>query len=224
MSLWDQIHSDEPTDIYPLVRDPLRSITIGDSFSQWITEALALSAAGMPPNAFSLVFDGHPTLEQSFNVFEIVKLDAAFQIAKDLQEERWPETLLDDGDLNDDFIRFYFAKFEAFPQVIRDVIEGRSNISCNFPMGDLWDVKKLFAENFPRTESEWLEKWLEALQQVETFQTAPPLPLWRDLRLENLLPEVMSSSNALLLPANIQKKDDEIIDAAESHNNPISPV
>ena len=198
VSLWDLTHSDYPPNTIPLVRDALRSVSISDSFSEWITEALALPAAGMPPNAFSLVFDGHPTSEQSFRVFQVVKLEAAFQSAKDLQEARWPETLLNTG-----YVNAHFAKFETFPQVVRDIIEGRSNISCNFPMGDIWDANELLAEYLSRTHGGWFDMWIEALRRVGRFQTAQPLPPWRDLRLENLLPEVMSSTAALLFPANV---------------------
>ena len=195
--LWE-LMNDDPTDRFAPVRDALWSRTIGKIFSVWITEALALPAAGMPSNAFSLVFDGHPNLEQSSNVFEMVKLEAAFQDAADHQEKQWPETLLDE-----DIKCSIFARFETFPQTIKDIIEGTSNISCNFSTGDLWDVNEVLAERYPRSHDEWFDRWIEATQRVRTFQTAPPLPPWRELRLENVLPEVMSSTNALLFLANV---------------------
>ena len=109
-SLWDVMIGDNPRDLYPLGCDALRSETISDSFRLWITGALALPAAGMPLHSLSLVFDGHPTLEQSSNVFEIVKLEASLQRAKEYQEERWPESSADQGSRGE-----LFEKFETFP-------------------------------------------------------------------------------------------------------------
>ncbi|KAL9594825.1 MAG: hypothetical protein Q9219_006816 [cf. Caloplaca sp. 3 TL-2023] len=59
-------------------------------FCKWIDEAWALSANGMPENSSSLVRDGdcapdlsaEESLEKSSHVFDIIKEDAAWQVAQ----------------------------------------------------------------------------------------------------------------------------------------------
>ena len=63
--------------------DRLRASDVSKSLGVWIMEALALPSAGMPANSFSLVFDGDPISGLSSQVFEIVKRDAAWQLALD---------------------------------------------------------------------------------------------------------------------------------------------
>ena len=55
---------------------------IGRKCCQWITEASALSSSGMPSGSFSLVLDGDPAPDQSSALFEVVKDDAAWQVAQ----------------------------------------------------------------------------------------------------------------------------------------------
>ena len=49
---------------------------------QWITEASALHAYGMPAGSFTLILDGDPVPELASEAFNIVKEDAAWQIAQ----------------------------------------------------------------------------------------------------------------------------------------------
>jgi hypothetical protein len=120
--------------------DKLWSSCISRCFAIWITEALALSTAGMPANSFSLVFDGDPVPDRSSEEFDIVKGDAAWQVAQDQWYNQqsvypdWSDRRSGEG--------VYF--FEDFPQAITNIVEGKSCISCIFPIGGVYDVKPVF--------------------------------------------------------------------------------
>ena len=148
----------------------------------WIEEVLALPQAGMPPNSFSLVFDGHPAPDQSSEIFQVVLRDAAWQSAaqKFCQEKSLdirPRVL---------HVRGLFI-FDTFPQVISDIVKGQSCITCNFPLEDWWDSDEIYEENKDLSFWEWGEK--HAALPPRTFQTARPLPPWLDLQLEILIPK-----------------------------------
>ena len=80
---WRNPYTDWLDFMPPEDKDQLHAPEISTSFSVWIEEALALFDAGMPVNAFSLVFDGEITVERSSEVFEIVIQDAVWQEAVD---------------------------------------------------------------------------------------------------------------------------------------------
>ena len=113
------------------------ALGIGGSCSRWISEALHVSANGMPPGSFSLIFDGDPDLDQSSKAFEIVKGDAAREEAQILwykEHRRMPDFL--SRRLNG------FSRFEGFAEAIRKIINGQSIIRCNFPTGEMYDPKR----------------------------------------------------------------------------------
>lgn len=168
--------------------DQLEARIISKSFTAWIIEALALFPAGMPMNnSFSLVFDGEPTPDRSSQVFARVKRDAAWQLALDqwyVQKSKTPSFL---ERRNEDCFCY---QFEAFPQIIKDVVERKSFISCNFSTDPeiSWDADQVLEKNHDfHTIDQWNLKWLKQYQP-EHFQTSPPLPAWFDLRLEQALP------------------------------------
>lgn len=107
---------DEDIDITPF---------IGEKCCKWITEAYSLTANGMPTKSFSLVLDGDPAPDQSSKLFEIVKEDAAWQVAL---LQRYSEESLD---LTFTAIRrggIFFSK--VFPQAIQDIVQGISFVQC----------------------------------------------------------------------------------------------
>ena len=171
--------SDEDTEI----DDRIHSSDIGYAFGPWIEEALALPEAGMPFHSFSLVFDGNPNPDQSSEVFDMVKHNAAYQVAADewfMQNSMEPTVR--ERKSNGHW------RFEAFPQAIKDMIEGKSFIRCNFPLGNALDVKSILDKNEGYDLADWRAKFYRHYQPPY-FKTLPPLPDWIDLRLEELLPE-----------------------------------
>ena len=173
------VHGD-PTDWE--LNDHLEPQEICDTFRLWMSEALALSKAGMPTKSFSLVFDGDPIPERSSGIFECLKEGAARQIAR--------YQCLDTTSLMEKHWKHSFARLETFPEVIKDIIENRSFIRCNFPLGDSLDAKvRSVLENSRNFSSDdWLRKFWRHFPQKE-FRTSPPLPDWIDLLIEEVLPE-----------------------------------
>ena len=171
-------------------RDSLERGQIGHAFGVWITEALTLFSVGMPVNSFSLVFDGDPAAELASQIFAILKSDAEYQVS---MEEFWKEAPFTDPTLEVDFDRRRCQNhflFEAFPQVVQDIMAGKSFIRCNFPVDRLWNVNELINKR-PRVEfrnwyyrPDWRREGLP-----EHIQTSPPLPTWRELELEQLISE-----------------------------------
>ena len=58
------------------------AVYFGINGCQWITESSALRSNGMPPGSFSLLLDGDPLPDLASKAFEILKDDAAWQIAQ----------------------------------------------------------------------------------------------------------------------------------------------
>ena len=190
--------------------------SIGENYCKWITEAYAVYDNGMPAGSFSLVFDGEPALEQSSQLFEYVKTDAAWQIA----QEKW----FIDHKLNpglEGSIKHAFHMSLIFPQAIEDMIEGTSFISCNFPTGGLPDPEPIIRKNrrigvFTPTASgygvgmpahdykEAYKDFSDSRAERNTIETLPPLPaslfnLWvEDVKREDLRQALINSSNLTL--------------------------
>lgn len=165
---------------------------IGTSFCQWITEASALSANGMPAHSFTLVFDGDPAPDQSSELFEVVKEDAAWQVARAqwYNNQSGRRVILQKR-------RGAIYKSEVFPQAINDIVEGKSFISCNFPTGNLHDPQQVL--NITRhisydptsdrdPDHEWWIAWMRPRLHTP-FQLSPPLPSLSELTLEDLISE-----------------------------------
>lgn len=73
-----------------------------------------------------------------------------------------------------------------------DVSSGScSVIRCNFDVGEPWDVEALIEAGREWGPVEWHAKWRPRLGDMapegydDWWQTAPPLPSWDDLLLEN---------------------------------------
>lgn len=84
------------------------------SFARYITEASILHSQGMPTNSFSLVLDGDPAPNHSSQLFELVKANAAWQVAY--------------GKVVTDHNRMMGVIYmsEVFPQAISNIIEVKS--------------------------------------------------------------------------------------------------
>ena len=165
----------------------LHSMEVSPVFSLWIEEALALADAGMPAGSFSLFFDGDLIPDRSSEVFEVVLQDAAWQEAQD----EWCKQTSFEPTFED---RRYFSCYltERFPQAIKDIVEGNSFVSCNFPIGGLWSVEQVLYENRDIVEHiEWLRRW-NRIHEAKHFDTAPPLPSWIEFRLAKVIRETDS--------------------------------
>ena len=163
---------------------------------RWITEASALSASGMPPGSFSLVLDGSTAPDQSSTVFEVIKDDAAWQVAN----AQWftdHSMFLDPMDLGSPSSLaqpVYYSK--VFPQAIKDIVERKSFIRCNFDTGNMVDANQILDRNRHVPGRRWIRNWFEHRFR-NPIQSAPPLPpVLVDLALEDLMPEEQQQHTA----------------------------
>ena len=147
----------------------------------------------MPTNSFSLIFDGDPAPDQTSQLFEIVKEDAAWQVA---QSQWFAEISLKPGILQKMEGCFFLSK--VFPQVISDIIEGKSFVRCNFPTGDMYDPERVLNmnRNLEAPESvpglDWLRAWMQDghFRNPNPFKPAPPLlPSFSDYAIDEIIPE-----------------------------------
>ncbi|MCJ1457863.1 hypothetical protein MMC28_008232 [Mycoblastus sanguinarius] len=179
------------------IYDQFCAINIGKICCRWISEASALPANGMPADSFSLVLDGDPTPDQSSEVFEIVKEDAAWQAA---QAQWYTDQSLSPGFMATRLGGFYMC--EVFPQAINDIVEGKSFIRCNFHTGSLYDPKRVLDRNRHINHDpvgdpkliiapglDWMKAWNKKRFRTP-IRPSPPLPsLLADLALQDLISE-----------------------------------
>ena len=92
----------------------------------------------MPAGSFSLILDGDPFPEQASEAFEIMKDDAAWQIA---QIQWYANQSLEPDWITTRNGGFYLSS--VYPQAIKEIVEGRSFIRCNFPTGELHDPQRV---------------------------------------------------------------------------------
>lgn len=171
--------------------------SVSDRCCEWLTEAYALSAPGMPANSFSLLLDGDPAIDQSAFAFELIKEDAAWHVAQTLWfiEKSVPLGLA----LNLHGGR-YMSKI--FPHAINDIVEGRSLVRCNFPIGSPYQPDRIFERNRHLSLSDsawdfdptsvalnWEHAWYDSRRHT-VIRPLPPLSSSLiDLALEELLTE-----------------------------------
>lgn len=154
----------------------------------WILEALALDPAGMPSKSFSLVLDAEPAPHLMTQMFQaIVQRDAAWQQAWDESVKRGiikePSWL--DGDPWDEYYPSY--TFKHLPQALRDIAEEKSVVRCNFDIGEPWDFEKLVREHKGWSQANWAKGWADERER-KIWETESPLPSWKSILEENLLP------------------------------------
>ena len=170
---------------------------IGRICCRWITEASALSAHGMPAESFSLVLDGDPAPDQSSEVFEIVKEDAAWQVA---QIQWYTDQSLSPGFVTTRRGGFYMS--DVFPRAINDIVAGKSFIRCNFPTGNPYDPQRVLDGNrqinhdpirdpsFTAPGAGYVRARVIQRVRHNRIRPSPPLPSrLSDLALEDLISE-----------------------------------
>jgi len=128
--------------------------------ANWIEEALALHAAGMPANSFSLIFSGRPDHVRS--VVDVVKEDATWQAALEECVRRKSVALPAPGPDN------FFAGFrgyaihilDAFPKKMAHVLAGKSFIRFSGVTEELPCVEDTIRDNRDCvTYKDWDRKW-----------------------------------------------------------------
>lgn len=156
------------------LNDGLTDYFVTDHVAEWIVEALALVPAGMPRGSFTLVLDGNPAPEQCTKIFQRVQRDAA-----------WHTAFLESFDRGilpkisyDDVRRSEPVMFMDFPSALRDISRGTClAVRANFDVGEPMDVEAIVEAHREWTLFDWERGW----DLRVNYQTAPPLPKWRDL-------------------------------------------
>ncbi|KAI1282630.1 hypothetical protein F5Y07DRAFT_350463 [Xylaria sp. FL0933] len=122
----------------------------------WVVEAMDLRRAGMPREAFSLVFDGNPCPEYASKLFQRVQVDAAWQEAFD---EACARRLFPLPSLGLKRIRGFYIR-EHFPKILRDMTNSeRFFIRCNFDIGSSRDIEPIISQNRTRSPCTWESFW-----------------------------------------------------------------
>ncbi|KAK1480881.1 hypothetical protein CTAM01_14166 [Colletotrichum tamarilloi] len=184
VSVWDSILQGDPISMEPWEEElPLRekkTDEISYSIATWMVEALALPAAGMPQDAFKLMFvgdsEGDWECEQIFK--KVVLRDAAWQEAREECFERgilpqlswaerrvgaWGSSYSDHEFTGSNPLSRCFL-FEDFPQAVRKLLNGSSLISCNFNPGEAWNLEKIIEKRRSWSLRKWNRKWSRGKQ------------------------------------------------------------
>jgi hypothetical protein len=151
-------------------------------------EALALTDAGMPPDAFTFVFQCDSLPKRSAQVFERLKQDASWQTAfqtRFLEGGNELVGLVGEGHVlgsTDIYVS------HDFPNAVRMLCNGTSLIKCDFDLNNSCDVHvhRLVEAARDWDLSEWNHNRREQCSPV-SFNTEAPLPAWLDLRREDLV-------------------------------------
>ena len=188
--------------------DSYGALQISNMCAQWIAEALALSAKGMPVGSFTLVLDGDPAPDQAAALFDIVQEDAATQVA---QMQWYAEKSLSPSIMEMRVGGLYFA--ESFPQAINNIVKRESVVRCNFPTDNEINPKSVldryrhldyrymdgqWSPSTPgATPSTWIyfglgrhfrRAWITERRQNRFWPSSPLPDLLADLALEDVIP------------------------------------
>ena len=163
---------------------------VSRAIARWMTEASALQSLGMLPGAFTLLFDGNPCPELAHHIFRTVfQRDAAWQTALDMSYgyEAWG------GLLQPSWFerrRRLGYMYEDSPRLVRDMNVGGALIRCNFDIGHELSAEKIAAELQYSGIGGWEKRWHEHQISWDNADLQPfhPLPDWRALRGEHLIP------------------------------------
>ncbi|KAI1370197.1 hypothetical protein F4677DRAFT_451636 [Hypoxylon crocopeplum] len=165
--------------------------------ADWTIEALGLVPAGMPPESFSLVFDGEPSTIRASEIFkDVIHRDVTWQVALEkaiaLGYLKEPAT----WDRRHSIYEYYLRK--KFPKALRDIIDGTSIVKCNFDPGEMssqLDIEELVKEHHAWTWDEWegQNKWN---REPVNLETGPLLPGWKALVRERFRVELPSPEEA----------------------------
>ncbi|KAF9871260.1 hypothetical protein CkaCkLH20_11181 [Colletotrichum karsti] len=175
----------------------LHSDQITGNLAPWVMEAAALGPAGMPPGSFSLVLADDGVPELCTQIFDcVVHRDVAWQqawVASVGDGLSWPERRGQDvfrygrphpraimsyrePQTHEDRPGFWGYFFEDFPQAVRDMVDGTSNVRCEFFPGTPWDVAELIVQARTWGPRAWEKEWFK--HSPAHWETAPPLPNW----------------------------------------------
>jgi hypothetical protein len=134
-----------------------------EPFIAWIEETTLLFGHGMPTNAYRLVIDG--SSREAVHAFELIKYAAALQEAmleqarrNGVQPVHW---LLDPRRYSYFDVPWHLPA--GFPDTIRKIMDGTSNISFTGPVGDPWDSDAMFAERKDWEEDDWRKEWKQKI-------------------------------------------------------------
>jgi len=128
----------------------------------WIEEALALAASGITTNAYRLMIGGSTT--EAVQAFRLLKHAAAMQDAMLTHAERnnvQPTSWVRSGYAQVISLPWHLPA--GFPDVIRAIMTGTSNIQFTGPVGDLWDSDLMFLESQDWTIADWQNEWKEKI-------------------------------------------------------------
>ncbi|KAF6803476.1 hypothetical protein CSOJ01_10893 [Colletotrichum sojae] len=145
----------------------LFSINITPTVAPWVIEASRLAKAGMPPGSFSLLLESAGANELATEIFEsVVHKDIAWQEAwmtcsemmlpfpphlvsqegrESLRHASW-NLLLPGG---------VVYPFENLARAMRDIVEGKSVVRCDFHPGTPWDVGPIVEQHKYWNEEKW---------------------------------------------------------------------
>lgn len=147
---------------------------VANSIAPWIVETVALRNLGMPEECFTMVIDGSPSAQQSSPIFQVLERRALQQHLQDLKDRTSTHI---ERRLSKDYF------YEHFPEMIDDIISGNSVVKCNFEVGKLWPR---FGDRYEDWDNvEVIERALGAYSVPDQFHLTAPLPVWKDLMLEN---------------------------------------
>ncbi|KXH42631.1 hypothetical protein CSIM01_09593 [Colletotrichum simmondsii] len=187
---------DTPSARYEATRpsDGLKDRLITSNVSQWVVEALALAPAGMPPASFALVLDGQPVPGLCAEIFQkTVQRDVAWQTAwfESVNRGIVPPTewflepvTWDNPQARVEHPTGYFYK--GFPLAMRDIVEGRSVVRCNFDPGEMWNVERIVEDHRTWSPERWQAAWAD--HEPKRWVPVAPLPAFKALLEEDLVP------------------------------------
>ncbi|KAI8203247.1 hypothetical protein K4K52_005646 [Colletotrichum sp. SAR 10_76] len=89
----------------------------------------------------------------------------------------WMFTTLDHG-----FAGYFF---EGLPQAVRDIVEGRSTVSCDFDVGTPLDHEPIFDLHKAWNERKWALEWPSHSPAI--WRTVSPLPDWAVIVRDNII-------------------------------------
>ena len=164
---------------------------ITETVAIWIDEALALPAAGMPPGAFSLIFDG--TFDYVQYVINVMKYDAVWQESLEscLQHQSIaPPTLGPDNcAAGHRGSPLHFSK--DFPRKLATILAGDSFISFSgvassepISRGTLVDENRTCT-----THDAWIQKW--KLLSLTSLEPVEPWPSWQHIQRQYTMPPLV---------------------------------
>lgn len=145
------------------------------AIKEWIMEVSALRPAGMPSDAFQLIFYSDIAPIQSF--FDGLVKNAAWQVAF---EQNLPD--LTNGATQPDLSGVDgYVFFDGFPQAMRDIVAGTSSIRFDACVGDVGAIEREASELLNFTSVEDVKNgWMSLMGRQGPV--VPPAPLtWDDV-------------------------------------------